>query len=35
MSFLHLDHEIRSNQQMLSLLAAKPEVTEYMSQWKA
>ncbi len=28
--FLHLDHEIRSNQQMLSLLAAKPEVTEYI-----
>src|SRR6266850_464586 len=27
---LHLDHEVRSDQQMLGLLAAKPEVTEYI-----
>jgi hypothetical protein len=28
---LQVDHEVRSDQQMLSLLAAKPEVTEYIS----
>src|SRR5713101_6369181 len=27
---LHLDHEVRSDQQMLGLLEAKPEVTEYI-----
>ena len=28
---LQLDHKVRSDQQMLGLLAAKPEVTEYIS----